>query len=233
MIITGNPKYDFLHELPLPEKNSIMVNCNFTYGIYVEAREKWLDNIVDVTNEMRINLISKHPRDTGGFKEGIEEVNSNAYKVMEQLSRCSIVITRFSTIIYEAILAGRQVIYYNPHNENFGLLSNDETGTIIYAKNKQELRFAIIEAINRNANNLYLDERNAFLLQHIGYLDHTATKKCQNEIIKIVEENKISYNQLHNLYVNSFRTKFENEKVFDNNIFDRLWVKIRNFRKIH
>jgi CDP-glycerol glycerophosphotransferase (TagB/SpsB family) len=227
IITTGNPKYDSLYELPLPKQNAIMVNCNFTYGIFIEARENWLNDVFTVINEMHINFfVSKHPRDAGGFLEGIEVVNSNAYLVNEQLSKCSIVITRFSTIIYEAVIAGRQVIYYNPHGEDFGLLSNDETGTIIYARNQQELRGAIIESLNRKKTSSILDRRNSFLVDHIGSLDHSATKRCQNEIIKIVEQNKLSYKYLYNLYIDALRKRFEDEKRLDNSIIKkRLWVK--------
>jgi len=108
MKTTGNPKYDLLHELPLPEHNTIMVNCNFTYGVFIEARKKWLDDVVNVINKLQIKFfVSKHPRDPGGFSKGVEVVNSNAYLVNEQLSKCSIVITRFSTIVYEAVEIGR------------------------------------------------------------------------------------------------------------------------------
>ena len=112
-------------------------------------------------------------------------------------------------------------------------LTTDETRTIIYAKNRQELRGAIVEAINRNSNNSNLDERRSFLLQHIGTLDHTATKRCQNEIIKIVEENKLSYKHLYNLYVNYFKQRSEQKKVNNNNIIELFWVRIRNFIKNH
>jgi SAM-dependent methyltransferase len=233
IITTGNPKYDLLYELPFPENNVIMVNCNFTYGVFIDARKDWLDDVVKTINELQIKFfVSKHPRDPGGFTEGIEVVNSNAYLVKEQLSKCSIVVTRFSTLIYEAIVAGRQVIYYNPHGEDYSLLSSDKTGTIIYAKNRQELRGAIIEAINRKNKNSNLDRRNSFLLNHIGTINHDATIRCQNEIIKIVEQNKLTYKHLNNLYIDSLRRRFEDEKRLDNNIIKkRLWVKIINLIK--
>lgn len=218
VITTGNPKYDFLFEKPLPKHNKILVNCNFTYGIFLEARERWLDDVVDVINGMQINFfVSKHPRDLGGFKEGIKVINSNAYLISEQLSKCSIVITRFSTLIYEAIVSGRQVIYYNPHGEDFGLLSKDETGTIIYAKNRQELNDAILEAIARKNQNSFSDKRNSFLLNHIGTIDHDATQRCQNEIRNIVEQNNLSYMHLINRYIDSLKKnlRFQNRDKFN------------------
>ena len=235
MIITGNPKYDLLHELPIPEKNVIMVNCNFTYGIFIKERKNWLDDVVDVINKLQIKFfVSKHPRDPGGFTEGVEVVNSNAFLINEQLSKCSIVITRFSTIVYEAIVAGRQVVYYNPHGEDFGLLCNDETGTIIYAKNRMELKNAIIEAINRKNMTTLKVRRDSFLLAHIGTIQHEATKRCQNEIIKIIDQNRLSYKHLYNLYIESLRIRSENEKAlnYQVGIKKRLWMKIRDLLRI-
>jgi hypothetical protein len=130
----------------------------------------------------------------------------------------------------EAVATGRQVIYYNPHGEDFGLLSSDETGTIIYAKNQQELKGAIIEAINRQDNTSINDRRKSFLLDHIGTNNHDATELCQNEIENIVEQNRLSYKHLYNLYIDTLRMGSESKKALDDkkNIKKRLLMKIND-----
>ena len=177
VIVTGNPKYDSLYEMPLPEKITVMINSNFTYGIYEEARDQWVRDVAESCRELGLNFfISQHPRDKGVFPPDYPVFKSDAFKIHLQLEKTSILISRFSTVIYEAAAMGREVIYYNPHREPFRIFAQDQTGGIGIANDRSELVRAIrstIENLGKNSKN-----RHKFLTQHCYTLSHDAVVRC-------------------------------------------------------
>ena len=40
--LTGNPRFDNLKPKPLPAEPLVMINCNFTYGVHEDIRERWV-----------------------------------------------------------------------------------------------------------------------------------------------------------------------------------------------
>ncbi|PCJ64942.1 MAG: hypothetical protein COA58_11770 [Bacteroidetes bacterium] len=117
--ITGNPRYEHLLQESSNKKNSVLINCNFTYGIYEEVRESWLSDISNVLDGLNIPFnISQHPRDRGNLDAFKNVLSSSASSIHSQLKDSSLVITRFSSLIHEALFFKIPVIYYNPHNES-------------------------------------------------------------------------------------------------------------------
>jgi glycosyltransferase involved in cell wall biosynthesis len=184
VIVTGNPKYDSLYESPLPEKVTVMINCNFAYGIYESWRDQWIEDVVESCRELGLDFfISQHPRDNKIFPNEYQVIKSDAFKMFHQLRRTSILVSRFSTVIYEAVMMGREVVYYNPHNEHFRIFKEDNTGGILIANNRMQLLSALHGAIsNLGKNN---EKRSQFLLQHCGNLSHNAGQICKNYLQKI------------------------------------------------
>jgi hypothetical protein len=69
-------------------------------------------------------------------------------------------------------MMGREIVYYNPHNEHFRIFKEDDTGGISIANNRMQLLSAMRGAIsNLGKNN---EKRNQFLFQHCGTLNHNA-----------------------------------------------------------
>jgi hypothetical protein len=148
IVVTGNPKFDEIKKEPLPDEATIMINSNFTYGVFEDVRDQWVKDVVDVCMENGLEFfVSKHPRDKGEFPPTYNVLESGAFLVNAQLRRASVLVSRFSTLIYEALCMGRQAIYYNPHHEPFRIFSEDDTKGIFIAENKAELRKALLEAV--------------------------------------------------------------------------------------
>ena len=185
--ITGNPRFDDLHPVPLPEKPLALINVNFTYGIFEEAREAWVRDAINECRSLGLEFfLSIHPRDKSEYPPDIPIIKSNAYTMKEQLSKASLVISRFSTIIFEAAALGRPTIYYNPHKEPFPIFEDDNTGAILKAKNPQELNTGLKKLIENPGIPEYT--RDCFLLNHINTINHDATQKCL-EALKDIEKN--------------------------------------------
>jgi CDP-Glycerol:Poly(glycerophosphate) glycerophosphotransferase len=188
VIFTGNPR--FPKYMPSSNKNKlenkIMVNCNFTYGVHEDKRDSWIHDIVDSCNALNIDyFISKHPRDRGDYSK-YNVLESNAFHLNEQLQNSDIVISRFSTVIYEALLRGKTVIYYNPHNEDGKPFTDDGTGAIRIAKDRAELQKIIKEVYEEDYDNsTAIDE---FLLLHCGKQDGKVNERVLTSLNYLMKD---------------------------------------------
>ena len=94
----------------------VVINSNFTYGVLLEARDQFLTESVDAITAAGFEpVISQHPADRPLPSEfaGLRTTRS----MSSMLPSCEAVITRFSTVPFEAIAYGTPFIYFNPHGE--------------------------------------------------------------------------------------------------------------------
>lgn len=148
--LVGNPRYEGIQRLPLPDRPRVLVNCNFTFGVFEEAGRPWLRSAVSAIEALALPYaISVHPRCHLDLSDFQHLCPSGPYAVHEQLAAATVLVTRFSSLAHEALLMGRPVVYFNPHGESFPELSNDVSGAIVSARTRAELQAAIEEAIRR------------------------------------------------------------------------------------
>lgn len=182
--VTGNPKTGKLEEKQLPPEPRVFINCNFTYGEWEDSRETWMSDVLSLCHELELDyLISKHPRDTSEWDDP-NLVESSAFTVKEQLLSCSLVVSRFSSIPYEGLSLGRQVVYYNPHGETPRTFNEDRTGGIFLAYDRQQLR-AILE---RHKRGMVFDRESAhtFLQEHCGPQDGRSLDRIVEALNELV-----------------------------------------------
>jgi len=99
---------------PMPEVPRAIANANFSYGVQTEHRRHWIGTVLKAADAAEIDLVvSRHPADNG-FTGRRREVRQD---VQELLLGSSVLVSRFSTLIYEALLMGVGAIYHNPHGE--------------------------------------------------------------------------------------------------------------------
>ncbi len=153
-MLTGNPRYEHLIYSRQSKGDKVLINCNFTYGIFESQREAWLSDITNVLKDQNLEYqISQHPRDKGNLSKFSNVINSSASSVHEQLSGAKLLITRFSSLIHEALFFNIPVIYYNPHGEKqYQNLEIDEK-VITLVRNKDELHVAVVNVLGRELQN--------------------------------------------------------------------------------
>ena len=189
--VTGNPRFDKLSESNKEKGNKVMINLNFTYGIEEEAKDYWLQDVISACRSVNLPFfISQHPRDKSQFNN-LPVEKSNAEVVHKHFQNSGILISRFSTLIYEALLAGRQVIYYNPHKEKMRLFNEDKSGGIYKAYNKDELK-NLLSRIKDGENNRGIRER--FIRFHCIAADGKSSERYFHalKIIPSFYESKLS-----------------------------------------
>ena len=94
----------------------VVINSNFTYGVLTDKRDQFLAEAIEAILAVELEpVISQHPADRPlpGEFAGYKTTRS----MSDMLPVCEAVITRFSTIPFEAIAYGTPFIYFNPHFE--------------------------------------------------------------------------------------------------------------------
>ncbi len=168
-VITGNPRLSGYTPQPLPGTPKVMVNCNFTYNRYEDWRDRWIGDCVAACDALELEyFISQHPRDNGHYPD-LNVIPSNAFVIADQINSANVLITRFSQVAYEAMLSGRQVVYYNPHGEVKRVLTDDASGAMFLASDLATLKTALSDAMKYPFTNE--PQRNAFLNLHCGPCD--------------------------------------------------------------
>lgn len=143
--LTGNPRFDSLRPVPFPEKPLVLINCNFIFGLSpVEGGRAWLDQVLEAVTALDLPYrITVHPRDDSDLA-GLDHVMaSGAYKVGDQLGECTILVSRDSSLPYEALMLNRHAIYFDPFHEKERCLREDDTGFIKKCSSSGELRAAL------------------------------------------------------------------------------------------
>ncbi len=97
--------------LPAAGSQHVLVNCNFTYGVLEEKRNAWVREVVSACKSAGFSYeITRHPADKGDLSEYV--VAEDGFYAA--LRRSTIVVSRFSSCILEALAVGVRAIYYNP-----------------------------------------------------------------------------------------------------------------------
>ena len=192
---TGNPRFDSICPNELPENPVVMLNSNFTYGIHEDQRANWISDASRACSRLDVDFfISQHPRDSGTFPS-LPVRKSGPETIHQQLQSSTVVVTRFSTIVYEAMLSGRQVVYYNPHGERMRLFNEDQTGGLYKASDFSGLVQAIQQALKPLAEEQQ-KRFDLFLDLHCGVRDGGAARRCAS-VLSRISQFGYPFNEMH------------------------------------
>ncbi len=145
--LTGNPRFDGYTPAPPPEKSLALINCNFILGLGGERGPAWMAQAVAGVRDLGLDFrITKHPRDDTDLSAYPNVTPSGAYTVRDQLAACSVLVSRDSSLPYEALLTGRPVIYFDPFHEKERALREDDSGLIRKCDTVDGLRAALRDA---------------------------------------------------------------------------------------
>lgn len=139
--LAGNPRFDQFEPAPMPPTPMVLINCNFIFGLsYLDRARDWLEQCVRAaTNNGFRYAITVHPRDETDLTGFDHVMPSGAYRVRDQLEQCTVLVSRDSSLPYEALLLNRHAIYYDPFGEKELTLREDDTGLIEKCFSYEEL----------------------------------------------------------------------------------------------
>jgi hypothetical protein len=106
-----------------PARPFVTVNSNFTYGIHTEHRRMWLASARRACRRADVAwTISRHVAERGL----VPPWRVSPLPVDDLLARSTTLISRFSTLAYEALVRGVGLVYHNPHGELVPTFSEPE-----------------------------------------------------------------------------------------------------------
>ena len=114
--IVGSTWLRRIHSAPVsagPDRRAT-VNTNFTYGVLTQHRRPWLRSVCSAFREASVPWdLSRHPAERGVAWP----VRPSPQPIGELLAKSTYCVGRFSTVNYEALARGVELILHNPHGE--------------------------------------------------------------------------------------------------------------------
>lgn len=183
--ITGLPKTDTIGNYRAKESSDlrVFVNYNFTYienkPDYESRGPDWLRLVEEALASEKLDfIVSVHPRSKPPNSVGTL-VYSSSETLGEHLQECEIVISRFSSVLIEALARGKEVVYFNPFHEPMATFQRGGLKSIRLAKTKDELRTILLslktgrrsaaedKSADLNSLSLQTSSGSAFLLSEL------------------------------------------------------------------
>lgn len=184
--IIGVPR---LHKLMLekasfPSKPKALINVNFSYGVLTDKREMWLSSAIEACKMAKIDyVITQHPFD----EADLSAYNLSTTNMYDLIRESSIVISRFSSAIIEALAMGKPAVYHNPHGE-LAEKFQDPKGAYSLSFDKVSLAEAIDFELSLNID--YRIRANQFLDYHCNINSKTKSSDLAAIALKEILHNK-------------------------------------------
>lgn len=138
----------------------VLINVNFTYGVLTSARSAWTRGALAAAHQNGLHgVVTRHPADRGWTGRLSERRNE---AVDAQLRRSARLVSRFSTLIYDALLLGVECYYFNPHRE---LVSTFHDAPLCTSSSTPELSAQLSQPV-RSRSEVRSDAR-SFLESHV------------------------------------------------------------------
>ncbi len=134
--VIGSDRLEAIWNAPLPADREprVVGNVNFTYGVQSEHRDLWVETLRDACRRANVPLdLSLHPSESANYP-GLAATQP----IRHLMTTDSILVSRFSTVLFEGMARGCSVIYYNPHGEQVPTFHHPE-GAFDIAEDPQTL----------------------------------------------------------------------------------------------
>lgn len=167
------------HGEPTTADGPAVANVNFTYGVLEEARSPWVADVLGAAASTGTPLVlSRHPADRGRRGRRAE----SSQPVSELLQDAPRLVSRFSTLCYEALAVGVELVYHNPHGETVPTFSEPD-GAFSITVDRSEL-IAALSAPPRSPVDVRAAAR-TFLARHLA-LDVEPARRAAERIALLV-----------------------------------------------
>ncbi|MEX0699411.1 MAG: hypothetical protein WD354_06720 [Acidimicrobiia bacterium] len=125
-----------------------VINLNFVYGVRTADRRLWLESAIEGCELASVPyVISVHPAE----RVKIASDRATTISASRLLTRASVLISRFSTVPFEAIARGVPFVYHNPHGETVKTFA-DPMGAFAITNDTSSLSRAIGGDLPRGAD---------------------------------------------------------------------------------
>jgi GT2 family glycosyltransferase len=160
----------------------VVINSNFTYGVLMDKRADFLESSIKACVAAGLEpVISRHPADSPLDQSLQRYVADEA--MSDLLHTCDMLISRFSTVPFEAMALGTPFVYFNPHGELVDTFFEPGDAYRI-ADSAASLTEAITEAMTWLGN--YRQRSEKFLREQIDMRDESAVDRTARCIVELI-----------------------------------------------
>lgn len=154
------------------------VNSNFTYRVLEEARRPWLRSVHQACARANMpSVVSQHPAE----QALVRPRRTSREPVADLLTTHSVLISRFSTVCFEALVRGVTLAYHNPHGERMGTFV-DPRGGFSVTSDTDELASVLSNPARPRAEVRRLAE--PFLRQHLRLDGGDPAERAANAVVE-------------------------------------------------
>jgi hypothetical protein len=130
-------------EGPIDLTDRVLVNLNFTFNVLTEHRSEWIASVRDAVRTTGLDAgVSAHPAERS-TNVGMRYVDK-AFR--HEITQSGVLVSRFSTVPFEAMARGVPFVYHNPHGERVPTFKAPD-GAFPVTTSAAELSIALVEAI--------------------------------------------------------------------------------------
>ena len=177
--IVGSSRLERLFHAPvMPVKGEhVVINLNFTYGVLEQERADWINSAVAACERLGLPFtVALHPAE----RRARSIPHASAVPISRLLMRATTLISRFSTVPFEAMARGVPFVYHKPSNEQVSTFAHGgdafrKTATV------DELVEALEEAREWRAD--YRERSSAFFLRQVDIDDEVTSEDRAADLI--------------------------------------------------
>lgn len=164
-----------------PRNGEVVINSNFTYGVLLDARDRFLRDAIDAIAELELEpVISQHPADLA-LPADLARYRTDR-SMSSMLPHAEAIITRFSTVPFEAIAYGTPFVYFNPHHEKVPAFATPDPA-FEHVHDKDSLVAALRSAIAGREG--YRDRAEPYFRAQIDMVETSSAERAAQAISTI------------------------------------------------
>jgi len=158
----------------------VVANVNFAYGVLQSARTPWVNDVMAAAHSSpRAVVLSRHPADRGHRGRRAED----RAPVEQLLAHAPRLISRFSTLCYEALARGVELTYHNPHAERVATFARPD-GAFQVTTTRTELGDALAAPTRPPAEIRRRAE--SFLRRHLVFDEPAPSTRAASKIFEVI-----------------------------------------------
>jgi glycosyl transferase family 2 len=160
--IVGSSRLERIwRSVPATTGDHALVNLNFTYSVLTDERESWLASVEDAVRRAGIEAtVSRHPAERS--RPSLLPTASKPFQY--EIDRAGVLVSRFSTVPFEAMARGVPFVYHNPHGERVPTFA-EPCGAFLVSRSADELAAALPTALSWRAG--YRDRAEKFFRRQV------------------------------------------------------------------
>ena len=182
--IVGSSRLQSLWQQPPvpPIFDQGLINLNFSYGVLVEHQLPWIDSVITAFEQAGAACrISTHwqQADLAGDPRVAARVAAEPFRYL--ITRSGLLVSRFSTVPFEARARGVPFVYHNPHGEQVPTFTQP-AGAFPITRTAAELADAIPAALEMREG--YRDRAAEFFLAQVDIDPDRAPSERAADVIQ-------------------------------------------------